>query len=204
MTRDDSKVGRSQARNPATTTALSRPQRRGAADFGQTSAVARLSLFAASMSLCAVGTTGCFDAPPEYSVPERVPPILDEAGATPPITSLYAPEGSRFDLSMPFRVSATEAEVQAIFIVDSKSGAEVQLCPNFRAPGDTRLECRDAWTIVSPGCHTITVRASYQGNFDDGFVPKDPSLATEATWFASLEDPEDLDPVDCFPGAPAP
>jgi hypothetical protein len=157
------------------------------------------------MSLCAVGITGCFDAPPEYSVPERVPPLLDEASATPAISDLYELKLPKTDLNIPFRVSATEEDVQAVFIIDLGEDGEVTLFTDRPARGESLFACAQAWAnYTRPGCHTVTVRASYVPNFGDGPAVKDPNLATEATWFTSLVNPAStVPPVECFPrGAP--
>jgi hypothetical protein len=181
---------------PGTTTALSHPDRAGGTYFGQTRAVACLSQFIALMSLCAVGLPGCFDAPPEYSVPERLPPILDEASAAPPMNTLYESKlQTPTDLRIPFRSDTSEEELQAAFIVDADSGHEVTLFIDKAGPGDTQFECKANWP-VDPGCHTITVRASYVRNFGDNTTVKDPSLATEATWFALYGSV--MPTVDCF------
>jgi hypothetical protein len=176
------------ARRPATATALSRPERHGAAHFGQTSVVARLSLTVVSMSLCAVGITGCFDAPPEYSVPELLPPLLDARGASPPISTPYRTSAAITDLRIPFRVIDSDDAVQAAFILDlGVPGMERQLYSNKTVQGDTIFNCKGDWKLVtSPGCHTITVRASYVRNFEDQYDVTDLSLASEATWFAAL------------------
>jgi hypothetical protein len=156
------------------------------------------------MSLCAVGLPGCFEAPPEYSVPERIPPLLDEASAQPPIRVLYEVNSASVDMTIPFRVSPSEEDVQALFIIDVGSDNDVVLCLDNATPADTQFLCKNGWTNVDPGCHTITVRASYVNNFD-GFEIDDPSLGTETTWFANLYNPTDPNappPVDCFPQGP--
>jgi hypothetical protein len=156
--------------------------------------VARLSLFIALMSLCAVGLPGCFDAPPEYSVPERIPPILDEASAHPPMNTLYESK-QQTDLRILFRADPSEEELQAAFIVDADSDHEVTLYVDKAFPGDAQFECQANWP-VGEGCHTITVRASYVTNFGDNNLINDPSLATEATWFALYGSAKPT--VDCF------
>jgi hypothetical protein len=156
------------------------------------------------MSLCAVGLPGCFEAPPEYFVPERIPPLLDGATAQPPIRELYTVTSANVDISIPFRVSPSEDDVQAIFLIDVGSGNPVTLDLDNASAAETLLTCKADWTNVDPGCHTITIRASYVGNFD-GRELKDPNLGTEATWFASLHngnDPFAPPPVDCFPMGP--
>jgi hypothetical protein len=148
------------------------------------------------MSLCAVGLPGCFDAPPEYSAPERLPPLLDEAAATPPISSLYVESSPKINLTIPFRVNPSEDDVQAVFVIDLGT-EDFAICFDKPLPGDTRFGCNETWSRIDQGCHRITVRASYVSNFRDNITVDDASLATEATWFAALEDAQGT--ADCFP-----
>jgi hypothetical protein len=102
--------------------------------------------------------------------------------------------GVKTDLRIPFHANSSEEELQALFIIDLAL-RPITLYADKAGPGDTQFECGEDWP-VDPGCHTITVRASYLTNWDDGIEVKDPSLATEATWFALYGDVKPT--VDCF------
>ena len=133
-------------------------------------------------------TSGCLLAdPPEHEDPERVPPILDAASATP----------------SPIRIDVVEVGVPRTYIVPLRSeddGAELLgiLLLNYLVPGRQELlgvappsTLDDATrgfsisgTINEPGCQQVTLLATYADNVDySTYHPLIERYSSRLTWW---------------------
>ena len=101
-------------------TALSAPLR-GVGHSRCARAMARLSLFTS------LGTVSCIDAPPEYSVPDRMPPVIVAALVVPPTTRIISAASSPGTLTftVPFRAddSGVGEGLHAHVVRDTDIGA---------------------------------------------------------------------------------
>src|SRR5690242_14855452 len=72
-------------------------QPQGSRAYGRRRTVARVSLLLLGMP----SVVGCFDSPPQYSEPDRVPPVIDADAVDPPVTKVYIPTGdfANFDVA---------------------------------------------------------------------------------------------------------
>jgi hypothetical protein len=146
--------------------------------------------------------TGCLDAPPQYQVPEQVPPVITMDTVIPPTSSLNRPSRGVVQFKVPFRADDAGEELRAYFIRDIPSGK-----PDFThvlakfvsVNADPRPFAEQAsryfewpWdNIVDVGCHTVTLILSYASNFNTANGAVEVTEATRAayvTWFFELPD----------------
>jgi hypothetical protein len=165
----------------------------------------------ARLSLCSVAMTpalsGCLDPPPEYQVPDQVPPVIMTDNLVPATSSLNRPNTEPVTFTVPFRADDAGEGLLGYFLVDIPSGKPRIQTPAVPINADPRpfAEQTDRsfsfpWTwskTVNPGCHILTLILSHRSNFDttNGDVDvRDPTKAAYATWFFELSDPSSAVP----------
>jgi hypothetical protein len=174
--------------------------------------VARFSLFAGVMA-CA---TGCFDAPPEYSEPTRVPPVIIADSCTPPLTALYIPatNSTSIDFKVAFRADDAGLSLRARAVRDITIGTpsfvdEDEPPPDERAFADQEprsVTLTWEWTPqgvgMLQGCHTVTVIIADANNILGLYGARDPLQEARMTWFVWIpgsalapDDPKSI--ADC-------
>jgi hypothetical protein len=170
--------------------------------------VARLSLGLAVMP-CLVG---CFDAPPQYSEPDRVPPVIAADLCDPPVTSLFVSDDEPALLDVAFRADDAGRKVAACFVRDFGTGADafVDQQPAIPDPrpfaAQTIRDVSTKWYWkregVQPGCYTVTAVVADQNDFSGKCVTGSDHSLKEArvTWYVWLrESKSDPAPtIDCF------
>lgn len=148
--------------------------------------------------------SGCLDAPPEYQVPDQVPPVIMTDDVQPPTNSLNRPSLNKVPFTVPFRADDGGEGLLAYFVRDIPSGkpgfTNVIDNPAVRINADPRpfaeqtkrsFEFDWNWGSADAGCHTITLILSHESNFNlrNGEVDViDPTKAARTTWFFELYD----------------
>lgn len=148
--------------------------------------------------------SGCLDAPPEYRVPDQVPPVIMTDDVTPSTSGVNHPSAT-VPFTVPFRADDAGEGLLAYFILDISSGkpkfASVIDHPTIPVNADPRpFAEQEKRTVVFPwnwststsaGCHTVTLILSHESNFNtrDGAVDVlEPTKAARVTWFFELAD----------------
>jgi hypothetical protein len=149
--------------------------------------------------------SGCLDAPPEYRVPDQVPPVIMTDDVLPSTSSVNHPS-VKVDFTVPFRSDDAGEGLLAYFVRDIPSGKPsfgyvidnpaIRINPDPRpfAEQDNRTFTFPGWTWTSDeaGCHTVTLILSHESNFNlrNGEVDVlEPTKAARTTWFFELSDP---------------
>jgi hypothetical protein len=145
---------------------------------------------------------GCFDAPPEYTVPGRIPPVLNSLEAVPSLASinLVDPQDLTINFNVPFRSEDAGQPLQALFIRDfvpterennAKIIVGLDIEPSLEPFQDqTGRVVAYEWNVQDPrpdpGCHSVTLIFTYDDNIASNrfYTPLDDALvATETWWF---------------------
>lgn len=171
--------------------------------------LARFSLFVIPMTCAA----GCFDAPPTYSEPTLVPPVIYADQCKPPSSHLYsipatavgdatftiafrADDGGR-TLGARLGRDITKGPPPALLLTEAKIPPD----PRAFAEQDPARSVELTWPHTHDkgnyGCHVITAIVSDESNFD--YLDTPPFVAARISWFVWVEDPDQPKPtVDCF------
>ena len=178
-------------------------------------ALARLSLAAPPMALLA---TACLDAPPEYRVPGRVPPVIIMSGVVPaPRGVLAIDRQTEIDFRVPFRSEDAGEDLAGFFVLDPPAQAasfqavidEVPVAADPRPFADQETEPREvsyrwAWTVRPADCVTVTLVLSHETNFSRAYDTVDPLDTAEVSWLFDFHDPvtgESHPSALCDPGS---
>jgi hypothetical protein len=177
--------------------------------------MARLSLFVATMA-CSVGVVGCFDAPPTYSVPERLPPVIDAARSQPSTSDVFSTNAGTVAFDVFFRADDDEDDPLRAYVVHDlpagpptssntvldRSSLPLDPRPFEDQFKDPRRTLSFLWAVgetVTGRCHTVTLILSYVSNFNDvAYTLADPSLAAQVTWFLDLTGKASADDTACW------
>lgn len=148
--------------------------------------------------------SGCLDPPPEYTVPDPVPPVLIVDQISPLTTSVVHTNSARVPFIVPFRADDAGQALYSLFVPDMPAGpistskvhgGLVPADPRpFAEQTNRRVEFPDSgwdWSEVGQGCHTMTMILSRLNNLDFttkiGVVTiKDDLAAAQVTWLLSL------------------
>jgi hypothetical protein len=157
----------------------------------------------------------CFEPPPEYIAPGRVPPVFNSLQAEPSVTDVHLVEDTTdaIQFKIPFRSEDAGHALQASFILDmdpSEEGAAfyqtraVQPIPTSTKPFQEQTGERAvqwSWsraTFPTSGCHSLTVLLTYADNTLDNYHVFDDSLAAIETWWFNFDGGQTL-LEDCPP-----
>jgi hypothetical protein len=176
-------------------------RRRSTAIFAPASAranMARLSLLSITMTCAA----GCFDSPPQYTDPTRIPPQIFTNSVVPPPTSLFVTTDSPIQFTIPFRADDAVQQLEAAFVLDigtSNSSLQDPVAdvpqdalkrPFAEQEKDRKLDYTWDWNPKKvAGCHTMTVIITDPSNIR-GAVTRDDLQVARLTWFMWLQDPD--------------
>ncbi len=156
---------------------------------------------------------GCVDAPPDYSVPSLVPPVLITSQIDPATTGVASvpATASTFDFDVPFRADDGGQDLHAYFVIDldpTKDVSPTSDVDDNAVPSDPRpfaeqtgREVSEAWQLPDNrpvGCHTITMILSPHDNFVRSYETRDPLDAAQVTWFLDFLGPTGA-AHSCFP-----
>jgi hypothetical protein len=175
--------------------------------------VARFSLLILLMTC----TAGCFEAPPEYSEPTLVPPVIYPDQSKPSTTQLYQPTGAEANFTIVFRADDGDRPLKIKLISRASLSpterpiADVDLTPDPRAfadqldpPRSVDLPWQWRLGLENPfGCHVVTAIITDVDNFEGLVGTKDPFTAARVSWYVWLRDEnapvdENVPPVTCF------
>jgi hypothetical protein len=149
---------------------------------------------------------GCFDPPPEYSVPVLVPPIVDVPNVDPPTTTVKTVNlAEQLPFEVPFHADDGGEEMWAYFVEDIPSGDAdprallsnaVRDPPNSAPFDEQKRSISWVWTVAAPtGCHTVTMILSRKSNFGTGLYQTTDELQTaRVSWFLDIRDPSAATP----------
>ena len=170
--------------------------------------LARFSLLVLPMTCAA----GCFDAPPTYSEPTLVPPVIFADQCSPPTTHLVnASFMGDAKFTVAFRADDGGRTLGARLGRDITLGpppasllTEAKIAPDPRAfaDQDPARSVDLSWPRTHDknnyGCHVITAIISDESNFD--YLDTPPFVAAQISWFVWVPDPDKPTPqtVDCF------
>ena len=168
-------------------------------------ALARLSLHAMVLFV----TAGCFDAPPEYQEPTRIPPVIIMNAVSPSVASLYVATESPIPFEIPFHADDTGQQLVASFVLDLEIGTkefvdQLDVPPDPEGRPFAQQTKRIAsypwkWDPSIAGCHTMTAIIADQSNFQNYIVPRNELLEARVTWFLWLRGSEtDTLPRGCL------
>jgi hypothetical protein len=163
--------------------------------------------------------SACLDAPPEYSVPTRIPPVIDADQVVPSTIQIHVvPDPSSLvQFNVPFRSEDAGSPLLAHFLLDYVADGQRSKVVGFVdvEPSDRPFFEQDGRGVVLPwlvndgsddvllGCHSVTLILNYADNRvrDSLFLPFDSSLAAFQTWWFNIGDAEgDTRITDCPPG----
>jgi hypothetical protein len=150
--------------------------------------------------------TGCFDPPPEYSVPIQVPPVVDTASVVPPTTGVTTVTAGvdTLTFTVPFRADDGGEEMLAYFVEDIPTTTDpgAVLAQPVHIPPDPRPFSEQKRSVVWPwavpkldsksdptGCHTVTMILSLKSNFTGLYGTTDELATARVTWFLDIRDP---------------
>jgi hypothetical protein len=164
---------------------------------------------------------GCLDAPPEYSVPEQIPPIILAGQVDPSPGRVHEIRAGQEDekFNVPFRSRDLGEELSAyLFRFDPPRGPDQLVRTQINIPPDDRPLSEQAersvaltWTFPAPnelqGCQRLTLVLSHESNFgstdDNDPVALDPDRAARVTWWFNFS-PESTLFSDCVVQQEAP
>jgi hypothetical protein len=144
---------------------------------------------------------GCFDAPPQYSEPTRVPPVIVADDCKPPLTEVYITTGNSADFTVAFRADDAGLSLSARAVRDITIGTpryvdDKPIAPDERAFADQDVRSVTLhwqWTAVElvglKGCHAVTVIIADASSFKSLYETKDILQEARMTWFVWLSDP---------------
>jgi hypothetical protein len=150
--------------------------------------------------------SGCLDPPPEYTVPDPVPPVLIVDQIVPKTTTIVQTNFPTVSFIVPFRADDAGQALYALFVPDMPAGpistskahggpVVADPRPFAEQTGRSVTFPDPGWTWqadqVSPGCHTMTMILSRLNNLDFttkiGVVTIKDDLATaQITWLLAL------------------
>ena len=172
--------------------------------------LARFSLFFAAMS-CA---TGCFDAPPQYSEPTLVPPVIVADKCDPPTAHLFMPATlgtQEATFKVLFRADDGDQNLKARLCLDIDLSPreqllkEVPVTPDPRAFADQdpprEVDLPWAWRLDerSFGCHVVTAIVTDGNNFDGLVGTVNSFAAARISWYVWIQDENrPVEDVTCF------
>src|ERR1043165_9624299 len=98
--------------------------------------VARFSLFLGAVAC----TTGCFDAPPEYSEPTRIPPVIIASQCDPALTQRFDPAvlGNSATFKVMFHADDFGLNLRARLYRDLTLSGRPELLDDKQVVGDPR------------------------------------------------------------------
>lgn len=150
----------------------------------------------------------CLDASPEYSVPGRIPPVLDTDRVVPPSNQINLIDRSNdVEFNVPFRSEDNGEPLVAHLLLDlaihgpnatSVAFADVDPSPLPFSEQEGRA-VTITWPGIKPtGCHTITLILNHADNRarNSIFLPLDASLAAFETWYFGVTDGQSQDSAD--------
>jgi hypothetical protein len=158
---------------------------------------------------------GCLDATPEYSVPERIPPVIITSQLDPApgvITNIGNVDSVPFHAS--FRSVDAGEDLDAKFVFDIETldcdqGSEPDCfaivfeehipakAESFSEQATSPHEVGFTWVVrdrdrtENPNPHTMTMFVTHSSNFTSGWPVIDPLETAEVTWFFNLAAPAD-------------
>jgi hypothetical protein len=171
--------------------------------------VARVSLLLLGMS----SLVGCFDSPPQYSEPDRVPPVIAADRVDPPLNKVFIPDGTPAQFIVPFRADDAGKTLELRFVRDIGRVSVPPLLKELTvAPDGRSFAEQDLRNVTFPwdwprdtpaGCHTLTAIVSDIDNFYEVYKTKNPLEEARVTWFVWLRDATsdplpDFPQIDCF------
>ncbi len=154
---------------------------------------------------------GCLADPPEYVAPDRVPPVVAEAGVEPALGSIIRlePGVDRLEVTVPFRSEDLGSPVVAAFYLDVPPGSKERTALAAASVGastfddDTRSISAEltGFSQQEEGCHSLTLVLTHQVNIQ-GLLEVDLLREAEATrvvWWLLLPsaDEDDVLLSDC-------
>jgi hypothetical protein len=155
---------------------------------------------AATMSL-----SGCLDDPPTFAPRGQVPPFILAGEVDPPLAAIY--EGpSRFPINVPFRSEDVSVDIDARLYLDLVPGAsDGDVKDGTVIPAGNIEEVRYVrmdWTqVLPPGCHSLTLILTYDGNYDFNNLPRDDTRAARVIWWLNIGDTDGDVRMSSCPGA---
>lgn len=157
---------------------------------------------------------GCFDSPPQYSEPDRVPPVIAADKVDPPLTKVYVPDGIPAPFVVPFRADDSGKTLEVRFVRDVGRVSAPPLVSELTvAPDGRSFAAQDLRSVTFPwqwttdgtpaGCHTLTAIVSDVDNFYEIYKTKNPLEEARVTWFVWLRDTTSdptptIPTIDCF------
>ena len=169
--------------------------------------LARVSLLTSTLLV----TAGCFDAPPEYQEPTRIPPVIIMNGVQPSPASLYISSSSDpvIQFTVQFRADDAGQQLREAFVLDLEiGGSEPIMQPDvppdplgrpFALQDDRTVSHNWSWNPSLAGCHTMTAIIADQSNFQNYIMPRNSLLEARVTWPLWLRgSPTDTLPATCL------
>ena len=171
--------------------------------------LARRSLVAVSLSML----SGCLvDDPPPLIAPQRTPPRLDYAKASPGLDEVInTKQGETIPFKMPVTSEDAGDGLSALLLFDYDGLDGLPLTVGSFLPASTLSDTSPRvfivpWKVnsnIDPGCHRITLRVTHVGNIRTNiFDLVDQSDLAEAYWFANINvTPQNAGSLVKCPGA---
>jgi len=167
---------------------------------------------------------GCLDPTPEYSVSDRVPPVIQATGVTPSPTDLVrvALTQDVVSFTVPFRSDDAGEPLWAYFVEDiadeiNSMGSGCHTCQSIdvqKVSADPRpfadqeqRSLTGTWAFSTgrpSGCHTVTLILSHLSNFTRGWQVSDPLDSAQVTWTVIFQDSDSAWPVCSDTGVASP
>jgi hypothetical protein len=117
---------------------------------------------------------GCIVAdPPVFEQPEKTPPFLDLAAASPSIFEvLQQPPATRVNINVPFRSEDAGVRLQSALFLNFQTPTEDLQFVGYVAPGTISEERKISieWSTPSltvSACEQLTLQVTHISNFDD-------------------------------------
>jgi len=142
-----------------------------------------------------VTAIACLDAPPEYSVPDQIPPVLVTSQIAPPTRDVVVvpAAASQVDFLVPFRSDDSGEDLTALFVLDMArqvtfpfilDAVPVLADPRpFAAQDPARVVTYlYTWTERPVGRHRVTLILTHESNFSTRYEVQDALDAAEVTW----------------------
>lgn len=148
---------------------------------------------------------GCLDEPPTFAPRGQIPPFIIAGQVEPPLGAVY--EGPpRFEIDVPFRSEDVNTALEARVYLDLVPGTARRTADAnaIVAPGnfeELRLLTVDWRTLVSGGCHSLTLILTYVDNFGITGLPIDDARAARIVWWLNMGDNSGTTLMADCPGA---
>jgi hypothetical protein len=142
---------------------------------------------------------GCFDSPPQYSEPDRVPPVIDADVVDPAVTKIYVPDGDVASFEVAFRADDAGQKIEVCFVRDigqvTRALVDSKQAPPDKRPFSEQVDPRTVpltwpWkTDGTPaGCHTVTAVVADQNDIIGKCDVPSSRPSARITWFVWLHD----------------